>query len=202
LKVKEIIFLGSIIGVVFSSLPQLAFFTFLQPFSGSDSYNLKTNGLHESWYISLDYFGLEMAIDLNNCIYVMLSENQSCAFGCRYYGDVIIIKYNSSGDQVWRVDLEDLEVEYSVIAVDKEYNLYLASMYENRTIEANMILFKFNSSGDLEWQRTWEGGNNGNIVDIGIDSENNIYVYGRSDSYEEFRFDLFIVKYNSSGHQQ
>jgi len=202
LKVKDFICFGAIIGLVFSTLPQVDFFTSLQPFTRNDNYNIKTNGLNESWYLSLNYFGQEITIDSNNCIYVMFSENKSCTFGCRYYGNVIFVKYNSTGDQIWRDDLEGLEVEYSVIAVDTEYNLYLASIYENRTLKANMILFKFNSSGDLQWQQTWEGGHYGEIIDIAIDSINNVYIYGTSDADEEFRFDLFIIKYNSSGNLQ
>ena len=96
---------------------------------------------------------------MNNCIYVLAAENFYSGFGpSRYYGDLILLKYNSSGDQLWRVEIEGLRLENSKIVVDSKSNLYLATMYENRTIVPSMLLFKFNSSGDLKWQRIWDGG--------------------------------------------
>jgi len=188
LKVKSIIFLSLLIGLSFIASFQSTSVISFQIKTEKEDFQIKTNTLEESWDLTFDHFGLELVIDSNNCIYVMASENYHCAFGCRHYGDIIIVKYNSSGDQLWRVDLEGLIVEYSKIAVNMKNNLYLSSMYKNRTIADNMILYKFNSSGDIQWQQTWEGGNNGNIVDIDIDSENNIYIYGRCKIFFKYLF--------------
>jgi len=159
------------------------------------------NGSNDSWSIPLDFFGLDMVIDINNCIYVIAAEDYYSGLGYWYYGDLIIIKYNSTGDLLWRVDMEGFRLENSKIIVDSKSNLYLTTKYENHSIISNLILFKFNSSGYLKWQETWAAGQ-GNIVDIDIDSEDNIYIYGTSDLAEAFKFDLFIVKYNSSGDQK
>jgi hypothetical protein len=202
LKGKNLTLLGLVISLLFSSLPQFLLFGIDHLNNRTIDEEIKINGLDESWSLSFDFFGLDMIIDLNNCVYVMAAENQSSGFGYWYYGDLLILKYNSTGDQLWSFNLEGLRLEYSTIAVDSKSNLYLASMYDNHTIVPNMILLKFNSSGDLEWQKTLDGGHNGDIVDIDVDSEDNIYIYGTSDLAEAFKFDLFIAKYNSSGDQQ
>jgi hypothetical protein len=119
-----------------------------------------------------------------------------------YSGDLIILRYNNNGEQLWRINMEGFDLHNSVITVDSKLNLYLASMYRNHTIVENMILFKFNCSGELIWQTTWNGGDNGKVADIEVDSKDNIFIYGRSDLAEDFKFDLFITKYNSTGSQQ
>lgn len=201
-KFKNLIFLCLFSGILISSFLEFTSSVSFQIKIKGEDFNLKTNGFNDSWSIDLESFGLDMTIDLNDCIYVMSSESYHCGFGCVYYGDVIIMKYNQSGTQIWRIDLEGLRVEHSGIAVDSMSNLYLVSMYDNQTIEDSMILFKFNSSGELQWEKTWNGGENGDIVDIAIDAEDNVYIYGTSDLDKEFKNDLFIIKYNSTGDQQ
>ncbi len=193
-KFKNLIFLSLFTGLFFSSLFEFISEVSLQYKIGKEDFKIKTSGLDDSWNIYLENFGLDMVIDLDDCIYVVMPD--------RYYRDVIIIKYNNSGDQLWRLNIDGLRVECSEITVDSQSNLYLASMYDNQTTDDNMILFKFNSSGNLKWQQTWNGGVNGDIIDIAIDSDDSIFVYGTSDLAETFNFDLFIVKYNNSGDQQ
>ncbi len=202
MKKKTYILLGLVIGLLFSSLPQFKLSRFDHQNNKNNNLKIKTNELDESWENAFEFFGLDMVIDLNDCIYVMAAENYYSGLGYWYYGDLILSKYNSTGDQLWSFNLEGLRLDYSVIAIDSKSNLYLASMFDNYSITPNMILFKFNSSGDLIWQKTWDGGGNGDIVDIGVDSKDDIYIYGTADLTEEFKSSLFIVKYNSSGDQQ
>lgn len=202
MKGKNIILLGLLTGLLFSSIHQFGLFNFDHQVNRNNNLAFNTNGLGDLWNVSFDFFGLDIVIDSYDCIYVIAAENYYSGLGHWYYGDLIIIRYNSTGDQLWRVDLEGLRLENSEIAVDSKSNLYLATMYDNRTIVPNMILFKFNSSGDLEWQRIWDGGSNGEIIDIAVDSKDEINIYGTLDLAEAFKFDLFIAKYNSSGDQQ
>jgi len=201
LKVKSIILLIFLIVLPFSSFFQLLSDVSVKIGTEKEDFQIKTAALEEGWEIQLDTFGKELVIDSNNCIYVMSSEHYHCAFGCRYYGDVIIMRYNSLGDQLWSVRLEGLWPEYSGVVVDSVHNLYLTSLLSNNTLNNTVVLIKFNSSGAFQWQQTFTIGDNGHLTDIAIDSADNIYLYGTSDSYEEFRFDMFIVKYNSLGEQ-
>lgn len=201
---KNVILSGLVIGLLLNSFLQFALLGFDHQNKRNDNLKIKTHALDEPWIISFDCFGMEIAIDLNNCIYILAAENYIPDYGIpgpEYYGALIILKYNSTGDQLWRVEIEGLRLESSEIAVDSNSNLYLASMYENRSVHPNMLLFKFNSSGDSKWQKTWDVGH-GYLVDIDIDSEDDIYIYGTSDVAEAHKYDLFIAKYNSSGDQQ
>ncbi len=202
MKFKNLVLQSLLTGFIIISIFNLIIGVSFQKIIKNNDFNLKTNGLDESWNISTDFYGVDMVVDSNNCIYILASEHLRCLFGCYYYGDVIIMKYNNSGNQLWKISLEGLSIEDSGIAIDSKTNLYLASKYENQTLEENMILLKYNSLGNLQWQKTWSGGDNGDIIDIAIDSDDNIYVYGTSDFVEEFNFHLFIVKYNNSGDQQ
>ena len=195
LKFKNIIFLLLFIGVFIGSLSQ--FLSVVQFGSEKEKTNIRTNQSNESWNVNFDFFGLDMVIDLNNCIYVMAAENYKSGRFSRYYGDLILLKYNSTGDQLWRVDLEGLSLTDSEITVDSKSNLYLASKYDNYSISPNIILLKFNSSGNLLWQQTLESETT--IVDISIDTEDNIYIY-RTPQFE-FSFNIVVEKYNSSGEQ-
>ncbi|MEE9379453.1 MAG: hypothetical protein V3V33_15615 [Candidatus Lokiarchaeia archaeon] len=202
MKFNNLIFLSLFTGLCISSSFEFISDISLQYKIEKKDFKINTSRLDDSWNIYLENFGLDMVIDLNNCIYVMESEHYSCGFGCRYHGDLIIVKYNNSGDKIWRNYLDGFIAEHSRIAVDSESNLYLASMFENQTLDENMILLKFNCSGNLEWQQTWNSGDSGEVIDIVIDSDDSIFVYGTSDLAEAFYFDLFIVKYNNSGDQQ
>ena len=194
MKFKNLIYLSLFTGLCISSLFEFSSILSFQYKTENKDLNIKTNILNDYWIVGLENYGLDMAIDLNNCIYVMTPDI--------YYTELIIIKYTNYGDQLWRFNLEGLRRTSSEITVDSQSNLYLASNYYNQTTDNSMILFKFNSSGNLKWQQTWNEGSAGDIIDIAIDSDDNIYVFGTIYLAKMFKYDLFIIKYNSSGDQQ
>ncbi|MFX1496770.1 MAG: hypothetical protein ACFFBH_04520 [Promethearchaeota archaeon] len=141
---------------------------------------MKSNANDQEWSITLDSYGIDMAIDSNNCIYIASRVN--------------LAKYNTSGIQLWNKELEGIVYE-PFIKTDFNNNLYLANVYikeTNQTLSWNATLFKFNPLGDLQWQTTCEYDH---IADIAVDSDNNIYIYG---SLEE---KLMLTKYNETGAQ-
>ncbi|MFW9828342.1 MAG: hypothetical protein ACFFEY_12195 [Candidatus Thorarchaeota archaeon] len=202
LKRKNIILSGLIINLAFTSLIQFGSFVFEYQSNRNNKLKAKSNLTGDSWNISFDFYGLEMDIDINGCIYVLAAENYYFGLPDNYYGDLILLRYNSSGEQLWKIDLEGLKLDYSKIVVDSKSNLYLASKYVNQTLVPNMLLFKFNSSGDLIWQKVLEDGRYRDIIDLEVDSEDNVYIYGTSYLEEEYKVDIFIAKYNNSGDQQ
>jgi len=148
---------------------------------------MKSNGLSQSWSIPLDYIGQDIAFDSNNCIYVV---------GYDYSSNNLLklMKYNSSGVQLWNKELEGFYKYNPLMKNDFDNNLYLAGYYRNQTLDWNAAIFKFNSSGDLQWQKIYEDDNVSSIHDIAIDSEDHIYIYGSLESHN-----LFLMKYNKSG---
>ena len=142
--------------------------------------------MSQSWRIPLDYIGQDIAFDSNNCIYV-------AGYDYSYNNSLKLMKYNSSGVQLWKKELEGFSKRNPMIKVDLNNNLYLVGW--NLT-DWNVTIFKFNSSGDLQWKKICEDDNVISINDIAIDLEDHIYIYG---SYESDN--LFIIKYNKSGSQ-
>ncbi|MFX1268402.1 MAG: hypothetical protein ACFFAK_10625, partial [Promethearchaeota archaeon] len=187
MKIKHFFFYGLIVGLVFSSLAQLGSIPSNNFQIESNNFSMKSNGVSQSWSILLNHIGQNIAFDSNNCIYVVgydYSSNNSIKF----------MKYNSSGVQLWKKELEGFYRFDLMMKSDLNNNLYLAGYYRNLTIDWKAAIFKFNSSGDLQWQRIYANDNISSINDIAIDSEDHIYLYGSLESDN-----LFVMKYNKSG---
>lgn len=61
------------------------------------------------------------------------------------------------------------------------------------------MLLKYDKSGTLQWVRTWGGKNSDEIHGIAIDSGDNIYAAGRTESFRAEEMDALLLKYDSSG---
>lgn len=113
-------------------------------------------------------------------------------------GDVILIKYNSNGIQQWNVTWDNGKDELGYdVAVDSQGFVYVAG--SNGTFpgsSSDVLLLKFNSTGEQEWVRTWDSGENDAGWALKIDSQDNIYIAGRTKTLEA---DLLLLKYDSSG---
>ncbi|MHA1520772.1 MAG: hypothetical protein ACTSRK_11370 [Promethearchaeota archaeon] len=128
-----------------------------------------------------------IVVDSSDNIYVV---------GSAADGDVVFLKYDSSGELQWDKSWSSLG-RASAITLDSEDNIFITG-----DISGNMILWKFNSLGNEIWERIWDGGS---LLDLGwaveVDSLNNIYVTGlKLDA--NVGGDLFLVKYDTSGHLQ
>lgn len=111
--------------------------------------------------------------------------------------DVILIKYNSNGDQQWNVTWDDGRDEYGYdVAVDSQGYVYVAGANGTTYPTFDVLLLKFNSSGDQEWFRTWDSGDYDAGWALKIDNSNNIYIAGQTKATEG---DLLLLKYDSSG---
>ncbi len=113
-------------------------------------------------------------------------------------GDVILIKYNSNGDQQWNVTWDNGKDETGYdVAVDSQGFVYVAGSNGTfNTDSSDVLLLKFNSTGEQEWNRTWDSGENDAGWALKIDSQDNIYIAGRTKNLEA---DLLLLKYDSSG---
>jgi hypothetical protein len=152
-----------------------------------DNYFNIRNKIDDSWSISLTYIGQSIKVDSNNCIYVTLDYDIRINEPCYK-----IIKYSSSGIQLWSRNLESFGFFNPAIRLDSNDNIYFADDYKSQ-----VILVKLNSSGDLQWKQSWKGVNVEYVSDIAIDSEDNLYIYGTSVSDA-----IFILKCDNSGREQ
>ena len=99
------------------------------------------------------------------------------------------------------------------VAVDSSGNSYVTGFTDggldgnSSSGKLDFFLTKYNSSGTKEW--TIQEGSSGNdeAHGVAVDSSDNIYVAGYTDkkfhgNNNSGRYDIFLVKYNSSGTKQ
>ena len=99
------------------------------------------------------------------------------------------------------------------VAVDSSGNSYVTG-YTDGGIDGNsssgkkdFFLIKYNSSGTKEWTKQEGSSGDDYAYGVAVDSSDNIYVTGYTDkklhgNNNTGRFDMFLVKYNSSGTRQ
>ena len=127
-------------------------------------------------------------------------------------GDIILVKYNSSGTKQWTQQLGSSKKDYGLASnVDSKGNIYVSGFTEGgldgntNSGERDIFLVKYNSSGTKQWTQqlgtpTFDEGNG-----VAVDSSDNIYVSGWTrgelDTYAGHD-DAIVLKYNSSGTKQ
>ncbi len=154
---------------------------------------------NETWNKPGVDLGGDLFIDNATNIYITGSTQPS---GTLDDPDLFILKYNSSAEiqwyNAWGFSREDGGID---ITMDNSNNLYVAgfSSKPGTKEEYDICLVKFNSLGVLQWNTTW-GGKSGEICNgIALDSLDDIYIIGSTESYGSGSVDLVLLKYNSTG---
>ena len=152
--------------------------------------------------------GSKSGIDIGNGVAVDSSDNvylagETLSFGAGGY-DMVLVKYNSSGVQQWNRTWGGSSHDFGEgVAVDTSDNVYLAgttSSFEAQ--EWDMVLVKYDSSGVQQWSRTWGGTDDDVGNGVAVDSSDNVYLAGYTESFGAGHYDMVLVKYDSSGVQQ
>ena len=160
-------------------------------------------------------YGLGVITDSSGNIYVT-GEIGAELDGNTYLGDfdIFLVKYNSSGTKQWTKQLGTSSSDSgNGVTTDSSGNIYVTGStgggLDGNTNSGNydIFLLKYNSSGTKQWtkQLGTSSGDYGN--DITTDSSGNIYVTGYTNggldgNTNSGSYDIFIVKYNSSGIKQ
>ena len=99
--------------------------------------------------------------------------------------------------RTWGVSLYE---EGKAVTVDSVGNVYMAG-YINKfsTTVYDAFLAKYDASGTQLWNKTWGGDNNDFANGVAVDSLGNVYIVGSTNSFGNGVYDVFIVKYDSSG---
>jgi len=113
--------------------------------------------------------------------------------------DIIIAKYNSSGDFQWQRGLGGAQADVGWrVATDSSDNVYIAGYQISQGQGSfDIIIAKYNSSGTFQWQRGLGSINREDGYGIATDSSGNVYVTGYY--IVAGNYDIVIAKYNSSG---
>ena len=117
--------------------------------------------------------------------------------------EVCLLKYNSGGqlqwDRVWGRGglLRDVAEAILISSTD---DIYVAGYTENvHAGECDIFLLKYNNTGDLQWYDVWGGSGYESCYGIAIDTNNNIFLAGYTDSWIAEGGAMCLLKYNSSG---
>jgi hypothetical protein len=163
---------------------------------------------------SLIDFGSGVAIDSSNNIYVT-GTTAGGLDGTNSGGyDIFLAKYYDNGTKQWTKQLGTSSVEQGKgVAVDSSNNIYVTG-YTNGGLDGNInsgssdiFLAKYYDNGTKQW--TQQLGTSGSDVGyrVTVDNSSNIYITGYTagglDGNTNFGvWDIFLVKYNSSGAKQ
>jgi len=89
------------------------------------------------------------------------------------------------------------------VAVDSLDNVYIGGSTGSFGAGArDMVLVKYNSAGIQQWNQTWGGIDFDDCYGVSVDSLNNVYMAGSTNSFGAGDYDLVLVKYDSAGVQQ
>ena len=141
--------------------------------------------------------GRSVAIDSSDNVYV-LGYQDSAGAGL---DDFLIAKYNSSGVIQWQRVFggSGNEQGYSV-AIDSSDNVYVLGYTSSTGAGSNdFLLAKYNSSGTIQWQRVLGGASSEIGYSVAIDSSDNVYALGQTNSTGAGDYDFLLAKYDSSG---
>jgi len=149
------------------------------------------------WGGNDDDAGYAVALDSSENIYI---AGYTRSYGAQEH-DMVLLKYSSSGSLLDNFTWggSDWENAYDII-LDSSENIYLAGYTRSfGAVFNDVCLVKFNSSGILQWNRIWGGNGWECAYAIVLDSFEDVYLTGYTESYGAISSDAFLMKYDSGG---
>jgi murein DD-endopeptidase MepM/ murein hydrolase activator NlpD len=117
--------------------------------------------------------------------------------------DVLLLKYDSSGNLLWEKTWGGSSDEYATaVAVDSAGNILVTGGTDSFGAGwFDVFLLKFDDSGNLLWSNTWGGGSFDVGHDISFDTSGNVYVSAESYSFNPDSNDssAAILKFTAAG---
>ncbi|MFX1594248.1 MAG: hypothetical protein ACFFCL_16275 [Promethearchaeota archaeon] len=157
------------------------------------SLNLRVNCNEDTWtytWTNHHDFSNDIDIDSKDSIYVVgktIHSNDD--------HDICLLKYNKSGDLIWnQIWNQEGDQSGRALAIDKYDNVYIVG---TTNYYKDVIVIKCDSELNPLWNLTLDGFKDPiPSLSIEIDSLDNIYIASYTPNY-----DIFLVKFNSSGSQ-
>ncbi len=118
--------------------------------------------------------------------------------------NALILKYNNTGVEEWYKTWDgESKDECRKIAFDSLGNYYIAGISEVFSKGGrDAIVIKYDPSGIHQWNVTWGGHEAEEAHSIAIDSYDDIYITGSTESFGPGDSCAFLLKYNSNGDLQ
>ncbi len=112
--------------------------------------------------------------------------------------DIFVVKFNNLGQEQWRQYWGGPDIDHGYdIALDSDYNIYVAGLYTTLTSK-DICLLKYDNLGNYQWNRTLGDVDQADYgYGLSIDKKtDDIYLVGQSNG------DVFLTKYDKQGIQQ
>jgi len=144
--------------------------------------------------------GIDIAID-NNQQVVALGTTDSDANGSNFNNDLVVVKYDPSGNVVWNVNYDDnfnSDEKASNIGVDNQNNIFVTAQSNytgNPALNYDYITIKYLADGTQDSVLVYDGTGNAKDVPNGLFiNGTEVYVTGGSNNGAQQR-DITTVKY-------
>ncbi|MFX0091576.1 MAG: SBBP repeat-containing protein [Candidatus Hodarchaeota archaeon] len=119
-------------------------------------------------------------------------------YGC------VLVKWDRDGNQLWnrtwKAGTEIHQRGKSVIA-GNDGSIYTVGFIYSEEFLLDLQLIRWDQTGEQLWNRTWRESGNERGTGVAIDSNNNIYTTGHTNSFGTGDPDHLIVKWNQAGEQ-
>jgi hypothetical protein len=130
-------------------------------------------------------------------------DNQGNAYVTGWVGvylgsDIVTIKFDAAGNQLWIARTTGGYGEPSAIVVDASGNVYVTGHIAGGGVNAALSTFKYDVAGNPLWVSHYQGSGMSNA--LALDAAGNVYVTGWR-SYDRTRDAMTTVKYDSGGTQ-
>ncbi|MFX1498866.1 MAG: SBBP repeat-containing protein [Promethearchaeota archaeon] len=141
-----------------------------------------------------------LALDDSGNIYII---GYTDSFGAGDY-DIFITKYDSTPTQLWNTTWGGVNSDLpGDLALDAANNLYIGGNTESfGSGSSDIVYLKYDSSGNQQWNTTWGGINLEEGYGICIDTSNNTYIAGQTNSFNAINSNVLILKYNGTGQEE
>ncbi len=159
------------------------------------------------FYVKYDHFG-EVIFnrtwgggnnDQSHDLIVDASSNLYLAGWSVDYGGVLV-QFDQNNNKQWH---RSINGAIYGIALDTLNNIYVVGRLDNTSgWHDDYFLAKYNTIGDQLWNNSWGGPDDDICFDLVVDSFNNIYITGTTESLGSFNYDISIAKYNNVGDLQ
>jgi uncharacterized delta-60 repeat protein len=141
--------------------------------------------------------GWGIAVDSSDNIYI-IGETES--FGAEH-ADIVLVKYDGNGILKWNHSWGGANWEEGLgVAIDSSSNVYVSGdTYNDVTENSDLVLVKYDENGIQQWNQTWGGVGDDVSWGIVVDSSDNVYLTGYTESFGAGDDDIALVKYDRNG---